>query len=191
LPEVTKSPIARSKTIEENILIEQLRQRDPAALDYLYDHYSGALYSTVLRIVRKEEVAEEVLQDIFIKIWDRMASYDATKGRLFTWMLNIARNQAIDKTRSKEMSQGRKTDDIDNLVNRIDRQESVQSTIETIGLKEILTKLPEDQRFVIDHLYLKGFTQSELAEEFGIPLGTVKTRTRMAMKELRSILNVT
>jgi RNA polymerase sigma-70 factor (ECF subfamily) len=191
LPELTKSPIARTETIEESILIKRLCQRDPAALDYLYDHYSGALYSTVLRIVRKEEVAEEVLQDVFIKIWDRMASYDSSKGRLFTWMLNIARNQAIDKTRSREMSQGRKTDDIDNLVNRIDRQESAQSSIETIGIKEMLTKLPEDQRFVIDHLYLKGFTQSELAEEFGIPLGTVKTRTRMAMKELRSILNVT
>jgi RNA polymerase sigma factor (sigma-70 family) len=192
LPEdnVTKV-IAQTKTIEESVLIERLCRRDPSALDYLYDHYSGALYSTVLRIVRKEEVAEEVLQDVFIKIWDRMASYDSSKGRLFTWMLNIARNQAIDKTRSKEMSQGRKTDDIDHLVNRIDRQESAESSIEAIGLKEVLTKLPEDQRFVIDHLYLKGFTQSELAEEFNIPLGTVKTRTRMAMKELRSILNVT
>ncbi|NOT74765.1 MAG: sigma-70 family RNA polymerase sigma factor [Cyclobacteriaceae bacterium] len=183
--------MAKSKTIEESILIERLCQRDSSALDYLYDHYSGALYSVVLRVVRKEEIAEEVLQDVFIKIWDRMASYDPTKGRLFTWMLNIARNQAIDKTRSREMSQGKKTDDIDNLVNKIDRQESAYSPIEAIGLKEVLTKLPEDQRFVIDHLYLKGFTQSELAEEFGIPLGTIKTRTRMAMKELRSILNVT
>lgn len=165
-------------------------KRDTAALDYLYDHYSSALYSIVLRIVRKEDMAEEVLQDVFLKIWDKMASYDSSKGRLFTWMLNIARNQAIDKTRSKEMSQGRKTDDIDNLVNKVDRQESTALQIETIGLKEILTKLPEEQRFVIDHLYLKGYTQSELAEEFGIPLGTVKTRTRMAMIELRSILNV-
>ena len=105
-------------------------------------------------------------------------------------MLNIARNQAIDKTRSKEMSHGRKTDDIDFLVNKVDRQESSALQIETIGLKELLIKLPEEQRFVIDHLYLKGYTQSELAEEFGIPLGTVKTRTRMAMMVLRLILDV-
>ena len=105
-------------------------------------------------------------------------------------MLNIARNQAIDKTRSKEMSQGRKTDDIDDLVNKVDRQESAALQIETIGLKELLTKLPEEQRLVIDHLYLKGYTQSELAEQFGIPLGTVKTRTRMALIELRVMLNV-
>lgn len=89
------------------------------------------------------------------------------------------------------MSQGRKTDDIDHLVNRIDRRDSENLAIDAIGLKETLMRLPEDQRFVIDHLYLKGFTQSELAEEFNIPLGTVKTRTRMALKELRSILNVT
>jgi len=169
----------------------RLCQRDSTAFDYLYDHYSGALYSVVIRIVRKEEVAEELIQDVFVKIWDKINSYDSSKGRLFTWMLNIARNQAIDKTRSKEMSQGRKTDDIDNLVTKIDRQESAELPIDSIGLKETLMMLPEDQRFVIDHLYLKGFTQSELAEEFNIPLGTVKTRTRMALKELRSILNVT
>ncbi len=192
MPSLQKnSRIATAATIGEKELIERLRNRDQSAFDYLYDHYSGALNSIVLRIVRNEDVAEEVLQDIFLKIWDRMATYDSSKGRLFTWMLNIARNQAIDKTRSKEMSQGRKTDDIDYLVNKIDRQESAELRIEAIGLKEVLTKLPEEQRFVIDQLYLKGYTQSEVAEEFGIPLGTVKTRTRMALKELRSILNVT
>lgn len=171
-------------------MVERLRQRDTIAFDYLYDHYAAALNSVVVRIIRQEDLAEEVLQDVFLKIWDRIASYDVSKGRLFTWMLNIARNQAIDKTRSREMSQGRKTDDVDDLVNRIDRQESTESKIETIGLKETLAKLPDDQRFVIDHLYLKGYTQSELAEEFAIPLGTVKTRTRMAMKELRILLEV-
>ena len=144
----------------------------------------------MLRIVRNEDVAEEVLQDVFLKIWDRMASYDVSKGRLFTWMLNIARNQAIDKIRSREMSQRKKTDDIDGLVSRIDRQNSSELRTDTIGLTDVLEKLPEEQRFVIDLLYLKGYTQSEVAEEFSIPLGTVKTRTRMGMIELRSILNV-
>ncbi len=171
-------------------MIRLLTQRDTSALDYLYDHYSSALYSIILRIIRKEDLAEEVLQDVFLKIWDRIASYDSSKGRLFTWMLNIAKNQAIDKTRSKEMSQRRKTDDIDDLVNKVDRKEASELQIEAIGLKELLTKLPEEQRFVIDHLYLKGYTQSELAEQFGIPLGTVKTRTRMALIELRVMLNV-
>lgn len=105
-------------------------------------------------------------------------------------MLNIARNLAIDKTRSREISKDRKTDDIDHLVNRIDRKEQAEQNIEIIGLKEVLNRLSEDQRLVVDYLYLKGYTQSELAEEFNIPLGTVKTRARLAMTELRTILKV-
>jgi RNA polymerase sigma factor (sigma-70 family) len=170
--------------------VTRLKKKDQSALDYLYDHYSGALYGVVFRILRKEETAEEVLQDIFLKVWDKIESYDPSKGKLFTWMINIARNQAIDKTRSKEVSKGRKTDDIDYLVNKIDIQENSQLQVDAIGLKEVLLKLSEDQQFIVNQLYLKGYTQSEVAEEFNIPLGTVKTRLRLAMIELRSILNI-
>jgi RNA polymerase sigma factor (sigma-70 family) len=159
-------------------------------LDYLYDHYSGALYGVISRILSNEDIAEEVLQDVFLRIWDRIDNYDASKGRLFTWMLNIARNLAIDKTRSKEISKDRKTDDIGDLVNRIDRKEQSEQNVETIGLKEVLGRLSDEQKFVVEHLYLKGYTQSELAEEFNIPLGTVKTRLRLAMIELRTLLKV-
>lgn len=177
--------------IPEQELIARLKKKDQSALDYLYDHYSGALYGAVLRILVKEDIAEEVLQDIFLKIWDKIESYDPSKGRLFTWMINIARNQAIDKARSKEVSRSRKTDDIDSLVNRIDTTKSTQLQVDAIGLKEVLLKLSEDQRFIVNQLYLKGYTQSEVAEEFGIPLGTVKTRLRLAMIELRSLLKIT
>jgi len=105
-------------------------------------------------------------------------------------MLNIARNLAIDKTRSKEISKDRKTDDIDDLVNRIDRQGQAEQNVETIGLKEVLGRLSQEQKFVVEYLYLKGYTQSELADEFNIPLGTVKTRLRLAMIELRTLLKV-
>jgi RNA polymerase sigma-70 factor (ECF subfamily) len=171
-------------------LVAGLRACDNSFLDYLYDHYSGALYSVILRVVRDEDVAQEVLQDAFLKIWNKIDSYDSSKGRLFTWMLNVTRNLAIDRTRSREIQKGRKTDDIDLLVNRIDKREHAELHVDTIGLKESLNKLPEEQRFVIEHLYLKGFTQSELAEEFNIPLGTVKTRTRLGLIELRTILKV-
>jgi len=167
-----------------------LKSKSQSALDYLYDRYSGALYGIISRIVRNEEVAEEVLQDVFLKIWHKIGNYDSSKGKLFTWMLNVARNHAIDKTRSKEISKGRETDDIDNLVNRIDNQEHDELQVDAIGLLEVLDKLPEEQRFVVNTLYLKGYTQSELAEEFGIPLGTVKTRLRLAMMSLREILNI-
>lgn len=160
-------------------------------MSYLYDHYSAALFGVVVRIVKQEAVAEEVLQDIFLKIWDRIQYFDSSKGRLFTWMLNIARNQAIDKTRSREISQLRKTDDLENFVYQIDRTDFGQTSIDAIGLKEVMQKLPDEQRFVVEQLYLKGYTQSEVAEEFNIPLGTVKTRLRMAMNELRTILSIT
>jgi len=171
-------------------LIKGLKARNPASLDYLYDHYSAAMYGIITRVVKNKDVAEEVLQDVFLKIWDKIDAYDSSKGKLFTWMLNIARNQAIDKTRSKEISKGRKTDDIDNLVGKIDKADYSEQNVEAIGLSEVLAKLNNDQRFVIEKLYLEGYTQSEVAEEFNIPLGTVKTRTRMAMIELRTILKV-
>lgn len=135
-------------------------------------------------------MAEEVLQDVFLKIWDKIENYDSAKGKLFTWMLNLARNLAIDKTRSKEIKKERKTSDIDNLVHSIDRREFVEQTSDSIGVRDILNGLPEEQKFVVEHLYFKGYSQSELADEFSIPLGTVKTRLRLAMKQLRSIVQV-
>lgn len=167
-----------------------MRSKDKSSFEYLYDNYSGALYGAIYRIIRKEEIAEEVLQDVFLKIWDKIESYDAAKGRLFTWMLNLAKNQAIDKTRSKEISKENKTGALENFVSDVKSGEFVEQRIEAIGVKDILTSLPEDQRFIVEHLYLKGYSQSELADEFNIPLGTVKTRLRIAMKQLRTILKV-
>ena len=143
-----------------------------------------------MRILKEEEVAEDVLQEVFLKIWDRIEGYEATKGKLFTWMINIARNQAIDKLRSKEISKTRKTDDIDYLVDRVDLKNNSELEVDSIGLKEILMKLPEEHRFIVSQLYLQGYTQSEVAEEFNIPLGTVKTRLRMAMITLRTHFNI-
>lgn len=133
-------------------------------------------------------MAEEVLQDVFLKIWDKIDGYDREKGKLFTWMLNIARNQAIDKTRSREFNKEKQTGDLGKLVGKVDAQEHLELGIEAIGLQELLKKLPEDQQFVIDKHYLKGYTQSEISEEFNLPLGTVKTRMRLAMQLLRNLL---
>jgi len=167
-----------------------LRVKDRSALEYLYDHYSAAVYGVVFRILKKEEIAEEVLQDVFMKVWDRFDNYDSSKGKLFTWIINVARNQAIDKTRSKEISKESKTSDIEKLVSRIDSEDYVEQRIDGIGVKDILKNLTADQQFVLEYLYFKGYSQSELAEEFSIPLGTVKTRLRLAMQQLRSTLGV-
>jgi RNA polymerase sigma factor (sigma-70 family) len=169
-------------------LVSALKDKDRSAFEYLYDNYGAALLGVISRIIKKEELAEEVLQDVFLKVWDRIESYDPGKGKLFTWMLNIARNQAIDKTRSKEFSKDKKTGDIGNFVRRIDSEEFIETKVEAIGMMEVLKDLPEDQRFIIDQHYLKGYTQAEISEEFNLPLGTVKTRMRLAMKVLRKLL---
>lgn len=178
------------KHTSEETLVAALQRKDRSAFEYLYDHYAGALLGVISRIIKKEELAEEILQDVFLKIWDRIETYDATKGKLFTWMLNIARNQSIDKTRSKEFSKGKKTDDIETLVSKVDKGDFTETKIEVIGLQDLLKRLPEEQRFVIDQHYLKGYTQAEMAEEFNLPLGTVKTRMRLAMIELRNLLKI-
>jgi RNA polymerase sigma-70 factor (ECF subfamily) len=169
-------------------LIQGLKGKDPSALEYLYDHYSGALFGVISRIIKNDDIAQEVLQDIFLKIWDRIESYDPTKGKLLTWMVNIARNQAIDKTRSREISKQQKTSGSETLVNKVDNQEFTELRIEGIGVKEMLKSLPNEQLFVVEHLYFKGYTQSELAKDYDIPLGTIKTRLRMAMQYLRNSL---
>jgi len=172
----------------EDSLVVALKGRDRSAFAYLYDNYAGALLGVITRIIQKEEIAEEVLQDTFLKIWDRIDSYDREKGKLFTWMLNVARNLAIDKTRSKEFSKERQTGGLEKLVGKIDTQEKIELGVEVIGLQDLLSKLSEDQQFVIDKHYLKGYTQSEISEEFDLPLGTVKTRMRLAMQVLRNLL---
>jgi RNA polymerase sigma-70 factor (ECF subfamily) len=144
----------------------------------------------VSRVIQKEEVAEEVLQDCFLKIWDKIESYDPAKGKLFTWMLNLTRNLAIDKTRSKEIHIDGKTLRVDNLVSNIESSQFVESNVEGIGLNEVLKSLSQEQYFVIEHLYFKGYTQAELGKEFNIPLGTVKTRLRLAMQKLKQTLAV-
>lgn len=141
-------------------------------------------------MINNEAIAEEILQDVFLKIWDRIGQYDESKGRLFTWMLNLARNQAIDKTRSREMSNDKKTNDLESIVSTIENQTNLEQNVDAIGLVEVLELLPEDQKFVVTYLYLKGYTQSELAKEFNIPLGTVKTRLRLALIDLRTRLKV-
>lgn len=168
-------------SLQDN-LIERLKQRDASALSELYDAYSGALYGVVLRIVRTPEVAEQVLQDVFLKAWRNIEAYDPAKGRLFTWLVNIARNAAIDAVRSASYRQQQKTDSLETLVHSPGGQ-GVHP--DHIGLRELVAQLEEKHRTLIELLYFQGYTQEEAAEAVGIPLGTVKTRVRWALRELR------
>ena len=169
-------------SIDTNI-VALLRQDDKSAVSLLYDNYSDALFGVILRIVNQEALAEEILQDTFLKIWKYRESYDESKGRFFTWMLNIARNTAIDQTRLKSFSQ--KNQDLDNVVSIIDSRDQENFNVDAIGIRELIEKLPEEHRSIIDLVYFKGFTHIEAAEALSIPLGTLKTRLRLAIVQLR------
>lgn len=172
------------KTSEE-LLIARLRARDNAAVSQLYDMYSATLYGVVLQIVKAEEVAEDVLQEAFVKIWKSFDSYDEQKGRLFTWMLNVCRNLAIDKIRSKEYRMKGSTNTLSS-----DHQPHFTSSAfnpDHIGVREVVEKLNPEQQKIINLMYFEGLTQSEIAEEYNIPLGTVKTRARSAVKILSKL----
>ena len=169
----------------EQELVAALRQKDNQAFSYLYDHYAGALYGVIRQIVADAEVSNDVLQETFVNIWRRIDSYDESKGRLFTWMLNIARNAAIDKTRSKGFLQGQRQLPLEGEL----MQTTVRPGIDDFGLKKIIQKLKDEQRLLIELSYYQGYTHEQIAKALGIPLGTVKTRIRSALQQLRALLS--
>lgn len=179
---------ARAVLPAEPVLVDLLKKRDESGLRLLYDYYSSALYGVIFRIVPDQETAEDLLQDAFVKIWKNIDSYDATKGRLYTWLLNIARNTAIDATRSKAYRENGQIQSIDNNVYQVDKRHQHTTGVDHIGLGKVLDQLKPEQRQLIDLLYFGGYTQSEVAEELSMPLGTVKTRVKAAMTRLRQLL---
>jgi RNA polymerase sigma-70 factor (ECF subfamily) len=167
----------------EEKIVQLLRGGRQEAVAYLYDHYSASLFGVAMRIVRSRELAEQVLQDSFVKIWKYGSQYDGAKGRLFTWMLNITRNTAIDATRTGYYKFYQKTDDLSGLQGSESKEETKP---EHIGLREMVGQLDEKYRVLIEKLYFEGYTQQEIGEELGIPIGTVKTRLRAAVEQLRT-----
>ena len=184
--EVAFVPVGRRTLIAEETLVAMLSGRKTEGLEILYDNYSPALYGVIHRIVQSDEIAEDVLQETFLKIWNNFAKYDAAKGRLFTWMVNVARNAAIDKIRSKEFAQKPQNQRLTDAVSSVEVLRDSTYNPDTIGIKEMVHKLEPEYRQIIDLLFFGGFTQTEAAEKLGIPLGTVKTRSRAALMKLRN-----
>lgn len=142
-----------------------------------------------MSIVKNNEDANDVLQESFVKFWMNINSYDVQKGSFFTWMLNITRNTAIDKYRKNQNSQNNQKvfySDLNTMMNFI----STEKGIDTIGLKDVIKQLSSEQIEVINELYFKGATHQEAAGILNLPLGTVKSRVRSALKKLRKIYDV-
>lgn len=171
--------------LEEAELVDALKSRKKIGADALYDMYSGSLMGIVSRVISDREIAEDVLQEAFVKIWNSIEQYDTSKGRLFTWMVNVTRNLAIDKVRSKDFRNHSKNQDLENHVNAIDETRNSTYKPELLGVKNLIQKLRPEQQVIVDMIYFQGYTHVEVAEELAIPLGTVKTRLRMGIIELR------
>jgi RNA polymerase sigma factor (sigma-70 family) len=175
---------------DQELLILQFQKKDVKAYEKLYGLYCDSISGVVNNIVKNDDLAQEITQDVFIKAWNNAESYSPKKGRFFTWMLNIARNAAIDCTRSKKYKQSKQNLNADFLVDILETNTRLDSTTDTIGLKEFVTKLGDTCKSIIELLYFKGFTQKEASEELEMPLGTIKTRNRTCIGELRTMLGV-
>lgn len=155
------------------------------AFSHLYKHYSPAIFGFIKRSIADTEIAGDILQEVFIKIFRNIKQYDSSKGRLYTWMINIARNQVCDHLRSSGFKMQMQNRSLEDSVNTINEQVQTETETSAIGVKELLDKLPETQSELLDLVYFKGYTQQEVAENLQLPLGTVKTRIRNGIGTLK------
>lgn len=175
-------------TYTESELVSLLKSRDNKAFSYLYDNYASALYTVICQIVGDLETGNDVMQDVFVNIWKRIDTYDASRGRLFTWMLNIARNASIDVVRSKSYQNSLKNLSIPDSGEREIGGAASTLNVDNIGFRKVVERLRKEHRVLIELAYFKGYTHEEIAEIEDIPLGTVKTRIRNALIQLREYL---
>ena len=176
---------------DDSDLAARLKRRDPDAMASLYDRYGRLIYSLILRIVRNESVAEDLVQETFLRVWNRVHGFDQERGALGAWMLAVARNRALDYLRSVEGRESESPLDMERLENPA-LYSNLKSDILNIDrvkrLKEAFQKLTPNQRTVIELAYYEGLSQTEMAQRLNQPLGTVKTWVRTALKALREEL---
>jgi len=176
---------------DDSELARRLKNRDPHAMSDLYDHYGRIAYSLIFRVVRDTGVAEDLVQETFLRVWNRVQSFDQERGALGPWILTVARNRAIDYLRSVDgrMSAGSlELDRTENPALFSNPTDSALALDRARRLKSAFEKLNPNQRTVIELAYFEGLSQTEMAERMQQPLGTIKTWVRTALKALREEL---
>ncbi len=176
---------------DDSELARRLKERDPHAMSDLYDRYGRIAYALIFRIVRNGAAAEDLVQETFLRVWNRVQSFDPQRGALGPWVLTVARNRAIDYLRSVDgrLSAGAlELDRVENPARFSDFPDSALSIDRSRRLKSAFEKLNDNQRMVIELAYFEGLSQTEMAEQMKQPLGTVKTWVRSALKILRDEL---
>lgn len=177
--------VSQNKYSEQE-LVSLLKAKDNSAFQYLYENYKNALLGLIQPFFpNNTEQAEDILQEVFVAVWHNIEKYDSSKGRLYTWLHTLSRNTCINKLRSKEFKSGAKNDNLENYVSLIEHSESSNININAIGLRKAVHQLKKEFKDVLELGYFNGFTQEEISKTLDIPLGTVKTRMRNALIELR------
>lgn len=180
--------------LTNNELLERVANRDSQALSVLYDRYAAMLYSLIYKIVGKKDLAEEVLQEVFIQIRGKAGMFNGQKGSVSTWFMTMARNLSMDMLRSKAFANMSKNNPIeteeynDRLMDHKTPLDSVLISEKQTFIREALTRLTPEQRLSLEMAYFGGFTQTEIAARLKVPLGTVKTRMRQGMISLRNMI---
>jgi len=175
---------------DDPALVARMQRRDPNALAELYDRYGRVTFSLIVRMVRDTGTAEDLVQETFLRVWNRVQGFDAQRGALGPWLLAVARNRAIDYLRS---AGGRERnalefDEAAHPALYCDMEKDLFSADKVRRVKSAVEKLSPNQRQVIELAYFEGLSQTEMAERMGQPLGTVKTWVRTALKTLRDEL---
>ncbi len=178
---------------EDAELITRILGHDKDALSVIYDRYSRLVYSLAVRMVEKPELAEEVTQDVFMTLWRRGSSYKSERGPFTAWLLSITHNRCIDELRRLKRHSRYPTVELDEVANLLATHSdevpgAVMTQLDREAILAAMEQLPVSQREVITMAYFQGFTQSEISEAMGAPLGTVKTRMRLGLHKLRDIL---
>ena len=174
-------------------LAARIKRRDPQAMADLYDLYGRLAYSLILRIVRDRDMAEDLVQETFLRVWTRAQAFDSARGALGPWLLAVARNRAIDYLRSADCRMARSTFEIVEMENPAlfaNLEKQLVSSDQAGRIRVALSRLNPNQRSVIELAYFEGLSQTEMAEKLGQPLGTIKTWVRTALKNLRDELGV-
>lgn len=168
----------------EKEIVSLLQKSDKKAITLLYEYYSDALFGVISKIITDEDTAQDVLQESFVKIWKHSKKYDPSKAKLFTWLYRIAYNTAIDKTRSLKNKTNKEVHIDTSSVYKITSNELNQDVLD---IKKHLSSLDDKYQIVINALFFEGMTQQEASEELDIPLGTIKSRLKIGLRELKKI----
>lgn len=171
---------------KEEYLVKGLAEQENQAFEYLCAHYKHAVCRVIQQFTTDEELAKDLTQEVFVNCWKNIAKYDPSKGRMFTWLHTLARNTAINNIHSKNFKNFRKTDSIENLVAIKGLNLQVEEAgIRDVGLRKLIAELPPERAIIVELIYFQGFTHVEAADYLSIPVGTVKTRLRAALLEIK------